>query len=331
MARKPRVHEIAAEFGLDSKTTLRALRELGQYPKGPSSSIEPPVARRLRQALTAAGHSSPFPGLDGDGAERAKTLIDALPRRMPNLIDFLLHDHGSGAMTSILARAAADRWFFFAPGRAHSALYGHASTLDRFRLTDLLAPTGLALIERPNSHLLLGWVTDPGMLSLASADFSTTSGRLSVTQTQTHSAAIDEASSVILSPNTALSTLGSLSSVIPDRASGSSVARTASHDRVTEARIVDNEETRVIYATRSTLGKAAQRTTGTSASPRAGRWEVRGHWRNQWHPSVQDHERIWIAEHTAGAAEGSVSRRDRVYLLSPRASSTSRTNETDAL
>ncbi len=55
MAAKPRVHEIASEFSVDSKVALAKLKELGEFVKGPSSSIEPPVARKLRAALEADG------------------------------------------------------------------------------------------------------------------------------------------------------------------------------------------------------------------------------------------------------------------------------------
>ena len=53
MAAKPRVHEIASELGVDSKVALAKLKEMGEFVKGPSSSVEPPVARRLRAALQA--------------------------------------------------------------------------------------------------------------------------------------------------------------------------------------------------------------------------------------------------------------------------------------
>ncbi len=56
---KPRVHEIASELGIDSKKALEKLKEMGQFVKGPSSSIEPPVARRLRAALEADGITAP--------------------------------------------------------------------------------------------------------------------------------------------------------------------------------------------------------------------------------------------------------------------------------
>lgn len=55
MAAKPRVHEVAAELGIDSKLALAKLKEMGEFVKGPSSSIEPPVARRLKAALVADG------------------------------------------------------------------------------------------------------------------------------------------------------------------------------------------------------------------------------------------------------------------------------------
>ncbi|KQX06551.1 MULTISPECIES: translation initiation factor IF-2 [unclassified Leifsonia] len=55
MAANPRVHEIASELGVDSKIALDKLKEMGEYVKGPSSSIAPPVARRLKAALEAAG------------------------------------------------------------------------------------------------------------------------------------------------------------------------------------------------------------------------------------------------------------------------------------
>ncbi|MCS5496736.1 translation initiation factor IF-2 [Cnuibacter physcomitrellae] len=66
MAAKPRVHEVAAELGVDSKVALATLKEMGQFVKGPSSSIEPPVARRLREALIASGA-----GAQGSGSSTA--------------------------------------------------------------------------------------------------------------------------------------------------------------------------------------------------------------------------------------------------------------------
>lgn len=51
----PRVHEIASELGIESKIVLEQLKNMGEFVKGPSSSIAPPVARRVKAALEAEG------------------------------------------------------------------------------------------------------------------------------------------------------------------------------------------------------------------------------------------------------------------------------------
>ncbi|ODT27116.1 MAG: translation initiation factor IF-2, partial [Microbacterium sp. SCN 70-27] len=53
------MHEIASEIGVDSKVALAKLKELGEYVKSPSSTIAPPVARKLRAALEADGAAKP--------------------------------------------------------------------------------------------------------------------------------------------------------------------------------------------------------------------------------------------------------------------------------
>ncbi|MFZ4079414.1 MAG: translation initiation factor IF-2, partial [Microbacteriaceae bacterium] len=75
MAGKPRVHEIAHEYGIDSKVALAKLKDLGEYVRGVSSTIEPPVARKLRAALEADG-LKPVPA---DTAPAAKAAPKATP------------------------------------------------------------------------------------------------------------------------------------------------------------------------------------------------------------------------------------------------------------
>lgn len=59
MSVRPRVHEIASEAGVDSKIALVVLKEMGEYVKGPSSALDPPVARRLAARLTTMGGRLP--------------------------------------------------------------------------------------------------------------------------------------------------------------------------------------------------------------------------------------------------------------------------------
>ena len=50
----PRVYDIAKELGIDTKVALAKLEELGEYVKGGSSTIAPPVAAKLRAAFPNA-------------------------------------------------------------------------------------------------------------------------------------------------------------------------------------------------------------------------------------------------------------------------------------
>ena len=77
MAGKPRVHEVAAEYGIDSKTALAKLKEIGEFVKTSASTIEPPVARKLRAALEAEG-LKPVPA-EAAAAPAAKSTRSATP------------------------------------------------------------------------------------------------------------------------------------------------------------------------------------------------------------------------------------------------------------
>lgn len=48
-----RVHELARELGVDSRTVLRRLVELGEFTRSASSTIEPPVAAKVRASFGA--------------------------------------------------------------------------------------------------------------------------------------------------------------------------------------------------------------------------------------------------------------------------------------
>ncbi|MEO9328730.1 translation initiation factor IF-2 [Gordonia aurantiaca] len=67
MAGKARVHELAKELGVTSKQVLERLKEQGEFVKSASSTVEAPVARRLRESFTpkdggAKDGGSPAPG-----------------------------------------------------------------------------------------------------------------------------------------------------------------------------------------------------------------------------------------------------------------------------
>ncbi|PFG33531.1 translation initiation factor IF-2 [Sanguibacter antarcticus] len=56
---KVRVYELAKELGVESKTIMTKLTELGEFVRSASSTIEPPVVRKLRDAFPAPQSEAP--------------------------------------------------------------------------------------------------------------------------------------------------------------------------------------------------------------------------------------------------------------------------------
>ena len=61
---KVRVYELAKEFGVESKAVMDQLKEMGEFVRSASSTIEAPVVRRLKEAFaSSAGPAArPRPG-----------------------------------------------------------------------------------------------------------------------------------------------------------------------------------------------------------------------------------------------------------------------------
>jgi translation initiation factor IF-2 len=66
VAGKARVHELAKELGVTSKEVLARLNEQGEFVKSASSTVEAPVARRLRESF--GGGKAAQPARSGNGA-----------------------------------------------------------------------------------------------------------------------------------------------------------------------------------------------------------------------------------------------------------------------
>lgn len=91
---KPRVHEIAKEIGKTSKELLSWLGENGEYVRGPSSTLEAPVVRRVREAFAAKAdapaeekQSKPAPKAPAKKAEPAGETKTDLPVATPGAPD----------------------------------------------------------------------------------------------------------------------------------------------------------------------------------------------------------------------------------------------------
>ncbi len=88
MAGKARVHELAKELGVTSKEVLARLSEQGEFVKSASSTVEAPVARRLRESLGGAKPAAEKAKADGNGAPAKAAAAKApAPERAPCLLD----------------------------------------------------------------------------------------------------------------------------------------------------------------------------------------------------------------------------------------------------
>jgi len=80
VAGKARVHELAKELGVTSKEVLARLSDQGEFVKSASSTVEAPVARRLREAFggaKAAAAEKPAPAKAAGNGAPAKAPVDA--------------------------------------------------------------------------------------------------------------------------------------------------------------------------------------------------------------------------------------------------------------
>ncbi len=83
MAGKARVHELAKELGVTSKEVLARLSEQGEFVKSASSTVEAPVARRLRESLGGAKPAAQKVKTDGNGAPAKAAAAKAAPEKAP--------------------------------------------------------------------------------------------------------------------------------------------------------------------------------------------------------------------------------------------------------
>ncbi|KMO83737.1 translation initiation factor IF-2 [Mycolicibacterium chubuense] len=70
MAGKARVHELAKELGVTSKQVLARLSEQGEFVKSASSTVEAPVARRLRESFGGSKPSAEPVSSGGNGSPK---------------------------------------------------------------------------------------------------------------------------------------------------------------------------------------------------------------------------------------------------------------------
>jgi len=83
VAGKARVHELAKELGVTSKEVLARLSDQGEFVKSASSTVEAPVARRLREALGGAQAAPEAPPIKKAAPAKAAAAPAAPPVAKP--------------------------------------------------------------------------------------------------------------------------------------------------------------------------------------------------------------------------------------------------------
>ncbi|MEE9243281.1 MAG: translation initiation factor IF-2 N-terminal domain-containing protein, partial [Mycobacterium sp.] len=79
MAGKARVHELAKELGVTSKEVLARLNDQGEFVKSASSTVEAPVARRLRQSFGGPKPATENAKSSGNGSPAKPAATRARP------------------------------------------------------------------------------------------------------------------------------------------------------------------------------------------------------------------------------------------------------------
>lgn len=337
MAAKPKLHEIASTARVDSRVALQVLKEMGEYVKGPSSSLEPPVAQKLVAALQARGYPDAdgelhrngrvvTPGLEIIGTSLRRVdainlleLVEALPRSLPRLARLVADSW------SVTTRRAAEL-LQGALGDGYFAYSGALEDRKPDESRELPRNSGVMLVRMTSERWrLIFWSTsEEHTITISRCEIlvrervSDRPRRAGTTPVESEVLAVQDG--IVLAGDAGESQLfAELRSVCGMRAMSKGrgskeqgsfhVAQGSSRPGDTAS---DVEGISVVYLDPNS--RVLQHEGSRSTSPRSARWNVRGHWRNQWYPSENGHRRVWIAEHEAGASGVAVRSRDVVYV-----------------
>lgn len=327
MAGKPRVHEIAREMGVDAKLALRVLHSMGKFAKSPSSTIEPPVARKLRAIIRSGNYFVPALGaLDGARGAQALTLIDSLPRSLPALVELLSGDEKWSEMSDTKSEAAR-RLYYISP-RSFASITVPAQGLGRVAMEDLPSERGLLVIHETTERLrVILWYSDlpdPHFQTFTLTVQTLATGERALVPAGAHGTVttFDVDAQVLSSAAGEFRQLAAVLDAIPVSTVTDTKPEADANPRVGTA-TVDGSRPGIIYMTRPNAERpqreiARRSPSGEHSRTADKRWTVSGHWRRQWYRSRGEHERIWIEEHTSGARDADVIERPRVYVIAPR-------------
>ncbi|KJX75057.1 translation initiation factor IF-2 [Mycobacterium lepromatosis] len=108
MAGKARVHELAKELGVTSKEVLARLNEQGEFVKSASSTVEAPVARRLRESFGGSKPAADKCAEKVAAKAPTKRLSESLDQTLDRALDKAVAGNGGTTAASVqVANSAA--------------------------------------------------------------------------------------------------------------------------------------------------------------------------------------------------------------------------------
>lgn len=314
MARNPRVYELAIRHGADQSVVLRVLRDLGEYVKSPSSTLVPPVARKLAAALTAEGYFAPaLPKLDS-----APPTLRELPHSTPSVLGALCD--GDREFNRRIRLATEDRAVYYLAGPAAQQIVSTVAPIAPITLLQekLHTRTGVLIVQpAPAEISVYAWVADDDALRFQTLRLTEAGDSPALTPSQMRSVDVPVAGGAYASAMTQFGEFCSVWELVPEREPRSATeAGTNSPIKPRIPRSYDND-VHLSTLTRSRNSQTRTEQGSRESRPATYRWMVSGHYREQPYPSLGITKRIWIAPHTAGAQDGELVEGLRVFVISP--------------
>ncbi|GEK80139.1 hypothetical protein [Agrococcus baldri] len=317
------VEQIAEQARVSRRLIMRMLLEQGVVVPA-SGVLRHPHVVSLERTLREGDNWYLTPSLSVAESQRAAQMMKhSLPEKLPELLRGLAARTGAGVVADIAREVLGDADPFFVWGGDRTDTPELVESADTLELFDLPAPRGVVAFRSirrsgvPDVHVLF-WRHGPESVSLATFElFADQSRAGEAEQLVVHRGRYLELLenddwlthdgdptllkfAMLWQPATAFA--------LPDGAFSTSAA--ASSDAPPSADL-DSIGLIPLMSTRrpaSSVPREWQRKT-------TNRWMVRGHWRNQWYSSLQEHRPVWIEEHSAGDITQGLLPRSRVYVL----------------
>lgn len=320
MAAKPRVHEVASEYGVDSKFALLELRALGEFVKSPSSTIELPVARKLRARLQSQGYTPRgFTSLRGEGRFEAAHLLSQLPKSLPALIEFIANP--SERPGTALRAALDERHLYYIALQNYRSIQVPTEGEGRVGLETLRSPAGLVLMQTAASRFeIVVWSATAGDIAFHSFTLEvhdSDTPRVSAAASKLRVLRVRAEDGDLIGAAAPFRSFAAVMGAIPLRRGAPARDVRGESNPTPQTPATSSSDVTLVYETRGSAHPPANESQHAGSRTATSRWTVSGHWRNQWYASRKDHERIWIEEHTAGAADGEVLEQHRVRVIVP--------------